>query len=807
MSHQDAGLLVVVALLVAAMAAADELAIPDEAGFVNVRKTYPDRLLALAARGDGRTDDTIALKAILGRGKGDKGGAIRSIYLPDGVYLVRDTIAWGDKKKDVRGQSRKGTVIRLKDNCPGFQSPAKPKPVLHVQFGHAGQNFFQRLRNVTVDVGKGNPGAIGIHFHTSNGGGITNVTIRSSDPVRRGHIGLYMPKWPGPGLARDVLIEGFDTGVFITSDQYSWVFDRLTLRSQRKVGFVNAWNSVSIRRLHSVNKVTAVENRGKMAHMCLVDAILTGGAGGAAIRNHDDGALFARNVRTEGYVAAIANQAGTGKGVKAPVVDEFTSHGTRSLFGSATRSLNLPHEDPPNIPSGDPSEWAYVTKFGARPVQGSLSKAFDSGPAIQKAIDSGAHTVVVPAGTFVSRQSLRVRGAVRRVVGFNAHLIFRVGDEPAWIIEDGEAEAVAVDVGTTYGNQCGVTYQHASKRTLVAGGGSYVNTVPGGKVFMEDFCAVPLIFDRQQAWLTMANTESYDHNPHIVNFGGDLVILGLKTEKDRPLVGTYDGGRTEVLGGLLYKNRKPLPEAPAFIVRDSAASLCYRNKGHAYAKQVEETRGFDTKALASRDMPAGSLRMTLYSSRPKGVVVPRPILLKPGQPLEILGIHYNPKDPKAMLTATLHYRPKGTGAAYSAQPLKHDDHGRFNGVIPGKATSEPVEFYVEVAEGGQTIRSPLTAVAADAEPPALLADPYYAVHPKFGPLVLWKPAVDDTRVSHYRIYRGKARDEMLKTLYRQVPFNVYHVSVPKPRPAEWFAVQPVDLAGRAGKPRFVQRTR
>lgn len=104
--------------------------------------------------------------------------------------------------------------------------------------------------------------------------------------------------------------------------------------------------------------------------------------------------------------------------------------------------------------------------------------------------------------------------------------------------------------------------QHASRRTLVLRGGSYMNTVSGGKVFIEDTTAVPLMFDHQQVWIRQMNTESYQHNPHIVNHGSDVWILGLKTEKDRTIIGTYQGGRTEVLGALLYKNRERIGPAP-----------------------------------------------------------------------------------------------------------------------------------------------------------------------------------------------------------------------------------------------------
>ncbi|MDJ0897285.1 MAG: glycosyl hydrolase family 28-related protein [Xenococcus sp. MO_188.B8] len=576
---------------------------PADSGYVNVRD--------FGAKGDGIADDTEALRKVLGRNKKDNGGAIRSIYIPNGTYLVCNTLEWGDKKKDVRGESRDGVIIKLMDNCPGFQDPKSPKKVLQIEFGHGGQNFNQRLRNITVDVGKGNPGAIGIGFHTNNGGGVFNVAIRSSDPQKRGHTGLMMDKaWPGPGLIENVYIDGFDTGIFITHDQYSMTFEHITLANQRKVGLVNAWNTLAIRDLKSMNRVPVVENYGKMALMALIDAELTGGdLNSPAIINHSEGVLFARNIKTKGYKQAIDNQAGNKQQVKGPNVDEFVSNQISSLFSSQPKSLRLPIEDPPNIPYGDPKTWVNVTKFGAQP-----NDTEDDGAAIQKAIDSGAETIYLPAGVYRSQQSILVRGNVRRLFGLNASMVFNVPGKPAFIVKDGKYDAVAVDIDGNYGNQSSYWIEHASKRTLVLGSGSYINTVPGGKVFIEDVVATPLIFDRQKVWMRQINTESYEHNPHIVNKGGDLWILGLKTEKDRTIIGTYDGGRTEVLSGLLYKNRERIGPAPAFICEDCQMSLVYRNKGIAYQTQVREIQNDITREFSVRELPASNGRMPLFVS-------------------------------------------------------------------------------------------------------------------------------------------------------------------------------------------------
>jgi hypothetical protein len=595
---------IMIASFVAKLPEVPSMSLPPEAGYVNVKDW--------GAKGDGVTDDTRVLKSILGRNKQDSGGPLRSIYIPNGTYLVSDTLEWGDKRKDVRGESRDGVIIQLKDHCTGFQDPGQPKKVLQVEFGQGGQNFNQRLRNLTVDVGKDNPGAIGIGFHTNNGGGVYDVVIRSSDSEKRGHTGLSLDKaWPGPGLIKNVQVDGFDRGIFITHDQYSMTFEHLLLTNQRQVGLINAWNSVAIRDLKSRNRVTAVENLGQMGLMALVEADLTGGDPNTpAIRNHSDGVLFARDIRTQGYQVAIENQSGLSQDVSAPTVSEFVSHQAASLFPSSQRSLRLPIEDPPAIPYGDPRHWISVTQFGAKPDDDQ-----DDGAAIQKAIDSGARIVYFPIGAYRTQQSIHVRSNLQRLMGFNASLILTTPNQPTFIIEKGSSKAVSVEIESTYGSQHNYWIQHASKRTLVmSGGSSYMNTVSGGKVFIENTVAVPLVFDRQKVWMRQINTESYDHNPHIVNKNSDLWILGLKTEKDRTIIGTYDGGRTEVLGGLLYKNRERLGSVPAFICENSAMSLVYRNKGLAYQTQILEKQNKAVKELPVQNLSASNGRMPLYVS-------------------------------------------------------------------------------------------------------------------------------------------------------------------------------------------------
>ncbi len=577
--------------------------VPDDAGFINLQHA--------GAKGDGRTDDTAAFQAVLGAGKQTQPhpqyGHAREVFIPNGVYLIRDTIQWGDKKKEVRGESRDGVIIKLIDHAPGFDDPAKPKRVLSTEVGFGPQNFDQRLYNLTIDVGAGNPGAVGLGYCTANHGGVWNVRILSSDPRHAGHTGLRIEqKWPGPGTVSDLVVDGFDTGILIRHDNASMVFEHITLKNQQKVGFVNQNNTVAIRNLRSDNRVTAVENRGGTAVMALIESQLTSGdPANPAILNDRKAVLYARDITTDGYALPLEDRVSPGAPPSETRIEEYATHGPTTLFESVA-SFAIPVEDPPAFDLGDPRQWVSVKRFERLAADG------DWAPAIQAAIDSGARTVYFPKGRYLIKQPIVIRGQTRHVIGFRADAAFRIPDQPGWVIADGDGP-VLLDVASGYGAKTDVHIEHASPRTLVYRGGSYRNTVPGGKVFIYDTVAVPMHFDRQQVWARQLNPESYNYPAMIVNRGGDLWVLGLKTEKDRTVVATLDGGRTEVLGGFLYKNRQRNPDqAPAFVVEDSKFKAVYRNKQLPYQPQIVETRNGRTRQITIDEMPASAWRMDWF---------------------------------------------------------------------------------------------------------------------------------------------------------------------------------------------------
>ncbi|MBX6315488.1 MAG: glycoside hydrolase family 55 protein, partial [Isosphaeraceae bacterium] len=374
-----------------AVNAAENIVFPRDAGIVNV-KDY-------GAKGDGVHDDTAAIQRALDEQPNQ--GAI--VYLPNGTYRISDTLKWPhgprggmeQKNTTLQGQSRDRTIIRLQDACPGYDDPKRPKALIGASRRPA-QQFRNAVRNLTIDSGRRNPGAVGLQFIANNQGGIRDVTIRSGDGRALVGLDLAYTDAIGPLLVRDLKVVGFDIGIKTAHAVNSMTFEHITLEHQNRFGFVNQGPCVSIRDLTSRNAVPALINAQGPGLVTLVDATLYGHRGAnAKPAIFNEATLFARNIKAVGYVEAIHNAANEQK-AQGLQVAEFVSHPILSLFPAPLKSLGLPVPETPEVPWDDPQGWASPTHFGARP-----DDEEDDTQALQKAIDSGKTTLYLPRGGYV----------------------------------------------------------------------------------------------------------------------------------------------------------------------------------------------------------------------------------------------------------------------------------------------------------------------------------------------------------------------------------------------------------------------
>lgn len=587
----------------------EDVVFPADAGVVDVSRAPYE------AKGDGKTDATAAIQKALD----DHPNSNRIIYLPNGIYVIHDTLRWPagshggmeHKRVVLQGQSRDGTVIRLKDSCDGFSDVNEPKAMVWTGKAPA-QRFRNGIRNLTFHTGRGNPGAIGIQYIANNQGSLRQVKIVCGGT---GPIGLDLgyTNEQGPCLIQDVEVEGFDVGVSMRHTVDSITLERITVRNQQTVGVLNAGQCVSLRGLESFNTVPAVRNEGGFSVMTLLDARLLGpkrDASGAAVEN--SGVLFARNVETHGYPMAVRNDAVDKISRLQPRVEEFTSHPASTLFETPKKSLNLAIKETPRVSFGAPADWVSPTEFGG------TTDGRDCTQAVQKAVDSGRRTLYFPYGTWRIDGTVEIRGAIRTVTALEG----RLGGSGKLKVVEGSAPAVVIErIDLTYQR---LAIEHASTRPVAISGvvcGSGLEYTGAGPLFLEDVCVGSIRVGKgQEVWARQLNCEAGDRTK-LINDGGTLWIQGIKTEKRGTICETLNGGRTEIVGGFIYSNQAIPDGQPMFIVRDAAFSATVGESsfsGKPYPILVQQKRDGVQKDLL-RDQAlrrGGASALPLFVARP-----------------------------------------------------------------------------------------------------------------------------------------------------------------------------------------------
>ena len=557
------------------------------------------------AKGDGRTDDTAAIQ----RAVFDMMGQHRVLYFPTGTYLISKTIQFSKKNSEgkeawgmnfLQGQSAAKTIIKLKDAT--FTDDKNPQSLMWCGGFGSADWFHNYIQDISFDVGDNNPGAIGLQFYSNNTGALRNCRIIAGRDS--GFIGLDLAHrdMNGPLLVSNCEILGFRRGINAGRAVNSQTFEHITLRGQTQLGFENEGQPITIRGLFSDNTVPAIQTYGTF---CLIGAELKGrgdAAGQPAIINYNGGRIYLRDVKTTGYRRAIGDVAtpdafaarrveGEDKpGSLGPSINEYSSELPTRLFPTSAPPQRLPVKETPDPPRDPLARWANVDDFGADPAGDK-----DSSSAIQNAIDSGATTVFFP-GFYNLAKPVKIRGAVSRLMGVGKWIDYNGNAKTDFIIEDGTAPILVIEhlVTINGGVEINTSRTVVFKSTIAP----RIRCEKPAELFFEDAGTDDLkLLPSQKVWARQLNIEN--EGTHITNNGGNLWVLGYKTERGGTLVHTKNGGITEILGGFSYTTTAG-KLAPMFI-NDNAnvfaffGEVCFN--GDPFETLIVEKRNPKTRTL------------------------------------------------------------------------------------------------------------------------------------------------------------------------------------------------------------------
>ncbi|WP_269523123.1 glycosyl hydrolase family 28-related protein [Coraliomargarita parva] len=598
------------------------------------------------AKGDGVTDDTQALvKAydVIAKdvryeneyGKGLKNTPIPDksyiIYLPDGEYLVSDTIIYsgepiiwrrpssGDLLEGINlvhfiGESREGTIIRLKDASEGFEAGSH-KPVISfgkLEFNNVETNNL--VENITINTGSENPGAVGIYHVGANMSTLRNLTIHSDDGA--GYAGIAVIAPPTMGYHSDITIDGFENGILMTPYHVSHnSFEYISLIGQSKAAISVEDSSTSLRRIRVENcGGPAIEIVGKGGQVFAMDSdfsAASSGVSGPAI-SAEMGSLYVRDIRTSGYATSIS--AYGNRQVKEGYVEAFaypSAHAYPYVKDALLHALNLPVKDEPPVSYPENLEdWAVVEDY----IEGTeaADDPFDYSEAVQAAMNSGKPYVIFSkTGSYLITGTIDVPASVKVVNGLFSKISAK--DQTLFKVSEASEKPVIFENIQVWGARPIISHEAMRPVAIRMTRGQHSmyenkNEAAGAELFLTNICNVGKdkgsIRD-QKVWARFINTEN-GLTPQFPVVNTDFWLFGYKTEKHRSSVAAYDGSRVEVLGGVSnqYTQAKYLrdgysPDA-TFLIENSQATIFACTNGPSrkdefgFFKLLEVTKGNKT---------------------------------------------------------------------------------------------------------------------------------------------------------------------------------------------------------------------
>lgn len=531
----------------------------------------------------------------------------RIIYFPAGTYLVKDTITYTIKNLKnifgsdpffelcrgihILGESKESVTIKLADNSVGFEKGTK-KPVLSLNNVEGccekkTTNVAQlnTVEDITIDCGKGNPGAVGLVYIANNSGRVQNVDIKADE----GFCGVRTAV-AAEGSFVNIKAEGFDYGMEF-NESHICVFDNVDF-SKNKIAAFKTHSSVGV-----FNNV----------HCAPIDLFEFSSVNTGII-----GKYYCVSCDMEPCADAKGNEVYTEE-------KPYVLH--REKF-------------PVNVRSNNADDYACVDDFGAVG-----DGETDCTQAIQDAFNSGKPIILFGEGHYLINGEITIPKTVKTVDFMFCDLfagddIIDNKDIGVFNISEDSDEMLFLENLYAYDQFYGYfrLIKHNAKRDLcmsdlhTQAASMYFNTVEGSKVYIDNcacttgtYCmdlilnipgrkpvysaVIPFEFHGQSVYARQFNPERA--NVEVLNDNSELLIDCFKVEGPGTALKVINGGRTQVnvfTAGIGKKDA----EYVLFDIEDSelfffGGRMYGLDEGSVYNKLFKDKKGNEEIVLSVND--------------------------------------------------------------------------------------------------------------------------------------------------------------------------------------------------------------
>lgn len=463
------------------------------------------------------------------------------LFYPAGTYLLNDTVMFYGNYMSYWGVGP-SSILKLAPNSPAFQGAATPflQPPTNV----TASAFHIFFRNLSVEVGVGNPSAVPFQFPMNNYAAARNMAMWCDDSNCPEVLNMSR-NLTGPEMIRNDAFYGGKIGVLGGNITYNITMENITVEGQTTDGIVNAQNKIQVRHaLFDEPGIPMMTNNNVASSAVLMDSEGFDHGGALCFQNSASSGtpastFYFLNVQVHGSCTTTVSDWGTGTLVQTTgdIVEQWTGT-AQSLFfsGSSPHALALSFPETPQASDPAVSTW---------PV---LGTAISTWPATIAA--GAATTIYAPPGQYAGTGTINI--TVPDTVN---HLqFFDAMDTP------GLTYTLALTVAGTSTtpliiedcpqNQC--TLSHTGSRTVVlldTNLHSYTAGLGAGTLFVDDAIlgGSATLANGQLFYARQLNMEDATATK-MTCAGCTAVVFGYKTEHNGDLFDATAGAQINIFG-------------------------------------------------------------------------------------------------------------------------------------------------------------------------------------------------------------------------------------------------------------------